>query len=104
MPFALIKLLRRFVSIHQLNQSGLVNFNTGDFLQVNIIIFVSFFLSAFAFLAEIVVKVRFLTVASYSADWSSILVNGCFIRILVSTVICFVSHHVLLFQQIKIGF
>ena len=38
------------------------------------------------------------------SDWSFILLSGNFVRILLWTVVCFVSHCVLLFPQIEIGF
>ena len=38
------------------------------------------------------------------SDWSFILLNGNFVQILFWTVVCFVSHHILLFPQIEIGF
>ena len=82
---------------------GLICFNTGYYCQVDSIIFFQFSSLNLLIRQSLLWKLDLISCFILS-DWSFILVDGNFVQILFWTVVCFVSHRVLLFPQIEIGF
>ena len=91
------------IFLYQFISTGLVNFNTGDFCKWMLLYLFQFSFLHLPIWQRLLWKLDLDSCFRFS-DWSFILLSGNFIQILTLTVVCFVSHHVLLSQQIKIGF
>ena len=78
-----------------IKSTGLVNFNTGDFCKWMLLYLFQFSFPHLPIWQRLLWNLDLDSCFRF-ADWSFILVNGNFIWILILTVVCFVSHHVLL--------